>query len=302
MNDLSAISLFTCGGIGDLALRASGYEILVSNELHEDRHAVFAFNFPHATAITGDIWEKSEEIVETTRRILAGRELDLLYATPPCQGMSRNGRGKLLNAIRAGERPPRDERNRLIIPTIEIARALKPKLILLENVPEMEYTAILDGQGEVVSILQYIQRELGGDYCGRAEVVEFADYGVPQCRRRLITVFSRQHAVKQWLADFGTLMPSRTHSEKGEPGTDRWVSVRDVIADLPPLDAGSAERASSSIPYHRVPLLDELKYWWVSQTPPEKAPSTINVASAALKRIQRTPRSATGRALIEPRV
>ncbi len=64
-------------------------------------------------------------------------ELDIFFATPPCQGMSKNGRGKLLQGVRAGRKPSLDARNRLIIPTLEIARALKPRLVVFENVPEM---------------------------------------------------------------------------------------------------------------------------------------------------------------------
>jgi DNA (cytosine-5)-methyltransferase 1 len=48
---------------------------------------------------------------------LSGVELDILFATPPCQGMSKNGRGKLLQGIREGKKPSLDSRNRLIIPT-----------------------------------------------------------------------------------------------------------------------------------------------------------------------------------------
>ncbi len=112
----TALSLFTSGGLGDLAVRQAGFDILVSNEKLEDRHALFAHNFPSTCAITGDIWEHSGRIESETRQRLGGRNLHLLYATPPCQGMSKNGRGKLLSAVRAGRKPPLDERNRLIVP------------------------------------------------------------------------------------------------------------------------------------------------------------------------------------------
>ncbi len=268
----TAISLFTSGGIGDLAIRAAGYDILVSNELHEDRHAVFAHNFPETTAITGDVREHTARIVEATRERLDGRPLDLLYATPPCQGMSKNGRGKLLNAVRSGRKPAMDERNRLIVPTMTIARELRPSVVLLENVPEMEGTLIVDDDGELVSILDFIASSLGDDYVGRAEVVEFADYGVPQCRQRLITVFTRDERLKQRLEEAGSLLPRPTHSESGSEGTRPWVTLREALADVPPLDARDADSARhDTIPFHRVPLLDEMKSWWVSHTPPERS-------------------------------
>ena len=267
----TALSLFTSGGLGDLAIRQAGFDILVSNEKLEDRHALFAFNFPSTCAITGDISERLEHIACETRRRLRGRELHLLYATPPCQGMSKNGRGKLLSAVRAGRKPPLDERNRLIVPTMQLARRFRPETVLLENVPEMANTIILDEHGSPTSILGYVERALGSDYVGRAEVVEFADYGVPQRRQRLITVYSRNRCIADWLKGCGTLMPTPTHAAERRSDRARWVTVRDAIAGLPPLDAGTREQATSELPFHRVPLLDETKYWWVENTAPERS-------------------------------
>ena len=267
----TAVSLFTSGGIGDLAIRRSGFDILVSSEKLQDRHALFAFNFPSASAITGDVWRQAGRIEAEARRRLAGRNLDLLYATPPCQGMSKNGRGKLLSAVRAGRKPQHDERNRLIVPTLALACRLRPETVLLENVPEMANTVILDEHETPILILDYIERRLGPEYAGGAEVVEFADYGVPQCRQRLITVYSRNPRVKDYWATAGTLMPVRTHTAGGIDGTARWVTVRDAIGAMPPLDAGAKASAASDVPFHKVPLLDAMKYWWVKNTPPERS-------------------------------
>ena len=268
---MTAISLFTSGGIGDLAVRQAGFHILVSNEKLEDRHAVFALNFPKTVSITGDIWGELDSLEHETREQLGEHDLTLLYATPPCQGMSKNGRGKLLTAIRAGQKPDLDVRNRLIIPAMDLARRLRPEIILLENVPEMADTLIIDEQGSPIQIVEFVKRELGSDYAGRAEVVEFADYGVPQCRQRLITVFSRNPRLVDWLLKYETFMPPRTHTATGRDGTARWVTVRDTIEGLPPLDAKNVDSATSEIPFHRVPVLDSMKYWWVENTPAERS-------------------------------
>ena len=251
----TAVSLFSSGGIGDLALRQAGFEIVVSNELLQDRHAVFDFNFPETDAITGDIWNNVDSLERAINRRLRGRTLSLLYATPPCQGMSKNGRGKLLSAIRAGEKPPLDERNRLIIPAMELAHRLKPEVVLLENVTEMADTLILDEDGCPLLIVDFVRRELGPEYVGRAEVVEFADYGVPQRRQRLITVFSRNQQCVDWFSRQGSFIPPCTHGRMpgGLHDAAPWVTVRDAIGQLPPLDAGSREAATSDIPFHRVP-------------------------------------------------
>jgi len=267
---LKAISLFSSAGIGDLAFQKLPVEILLSCELLDDRHQVYLHNFPNVFPVMGDIWAKKKFIVEKTRELLNGDQLDILFATPPCQGMSKNGRGKLLSGIREGRKPKLDPRNRLIIPTLEIARELNPRLIVFENVPEMESTLIENPDGQLVPILDLIANTLEREYAGRGEVVEFADYGIPQRRQRLITVFSREPQFKRHLELMGSLLPARTHSPKGTGRLKRWVTVRDVIADLPSLDAKSTATARGEHPLHFVPLLDADKYFWVSNTPPEK--------------------------------
>ncbi len=163
-----------------------------------------------------------------------------------------------------------DERNRLIIPTLELAKRLQPEILVFENVPEMADTIIVNQGGEALNIIDFIRRQLGSEYHGVAEVVEFANYGVPQCRQRLITVFSRSPRIFEWLSNYGSLMPPHTHSKNGRAGTKKWVTVREVIDGLPVLDASCEQRARSEIPYHRVPLLDGTKYWWVQNTPSER--------------------------------
>jgi DNA (cytosine-5)-methyltransferase 1 len=246
---MRAISLFASGGIGDLALKRAAIDIILTNELLPDRVSVYSRNFPESVVLN---------------------ELDILLATPPCQGMSKNGQGILLKNIREGKRPQIDVRNRLIIPTIEIVKKLQPKIVIFENVPEMANTWINDEEGKYINIIDFIERELSPQYSGKAEVVEFAEYGVPQRRKRLITVFSRIESFKEHLEKYGTFMPQRTHSSNPGLYQKKWVTVRDIIGSLPPLDGKNKDSATSSIAYHDVPVLDPKKYEWISSTPPEK--------------------------------
>ena len=255
----------------------------MSNEKLQDRHEVFAANFHSTHTITGDIWKEKLQIERETRQRLQRGELTLLYATPPCQGMSKNGRGKLLSAIRAGVKAPLDERNRLIVPTLDLVVSLRPEILLLENVPEMANTLILDEDGCPVGVLDYIERRLGSEYSGCAEVVEFANYGVPQRRQRLISIYTRNRRLKQWLHDERSFMPAWTHSHDGREGTLPWKTVRDVIGDITPIDASSKALATSAIPFHRVPLLDEMKYWWVENTPPGRSAFDNQCASCGFQ-------------------
>jgi DNA (cytosine-5)-methyltransferase 1 len=268
---LTGVSLFTGGGIGDLSLRACGVEVLVASEMLRDRAEVYRANYPETEMVVGDIRVTATAVTRLARERLAGRELDVLFATPPCQGMSRNGRGKLLNGIRAGLKPEFDQRNALALEAVAIALELHPRLIVFENVPEMEYTVIQDSDTTVRDLLEIISQRLSPTYYGRWEVVEFADYGVPQRRQRLITVFSRLEPLKTDCKAGRSVLPERTHSASPTMFTKAWVSVDESLEGVPALDAGSKEHAEHpAIPYHRVPTLDEQKYFWVRNTPPGK--------------------------------
>lgn len=267
---MNAITLFSSAGIGDLAIKASDIDILVASELLNDRVSLHRRNFPETKMIEGDIWEKKKEISDTTLKLLDGEELDFIFATPPCQGMSKNGQGKLLNGIRNGTKSKFDKRNQLIIPTLDIILELHPKIVLFENVPEMENTVILDETENPINVIEYIKKRLGVEYAGKAEVVQFADFGVPQRRSRLITIFSRLDHIKEYLYRNNSLIPTRTHSKNAGGNLRPWITVRDVIADLPKLDSKNKELAESKIPFHKISPLDPIKYWWVKNTPPEK--------------------------------
>lgn len=104
MDTMKAISLFSSAGIGDLAFQKLPVEVLLSCELLEDGHQVYCHNFPQSIPVTGDIWQMKDVIIEKTKQLLNGGTLDILFATPPCQGMSKNGRGKLLQGIREGKK------------------------------------------------------------------------------------------------------------------------------------------------------------------------------------------------------
>lgn len=262
----TVLSLFSSAGIGDLGIKASGFDILLSNELLPERCALYKENYPESEIICGDIWNLKDTIVDQWRK-KSNESPFLVYATPPCQGMSFNSVGKRLLEIRKGNKPKDDPRNRLIIPTLEIARRLHPEWLLFENVQEMQNTIIPDENGDYWNIIDYIQKELGSDYVGRAEVVNCADYGIPQTRVRLISVFTRSLKGKKYFKEHGSFLPERTHSESGLNGKEKWVTLRDAIGSLPELSAVEGKNRHATIPLHVVPVMKPEKYWWIQNTP-----------------------------------
>jgi len=259
---MKAISLFSCGGIGDLALRESGIDTVIANEIIEDRAEVFKYNHPNTEMIKGDIYLKKEDIIKMAKKYT----IDVVFATPPCQGMSKNGKGKLLQAIRKGIAPKVDPRNLLIVPAIEITKKVCAHTLILENVPEMLTTYIPHPKtGEFMLIVDYICSELPEHYC-EYKVVNFADYGIAQSRERLIAVFSKKINL------LNSVFPKPTHSKNGSIYLEKWVSLKDVIGGFPYLDSKSLKTSQDpNDPLHRVPLLDENKYFWVKHTPENKS-------------------------------
>jgi DNA (cytosine-5)-methyltransferase 1 len=236
------------------------------NELEADRASLADINFPSATVVVGDAWEEWSTMGRIAKDQTDG--IFLVSCTAPCQGMSKSGKGKLLREIRNGHRPKLDPRNRLILPALEAIKAIQPRWVFFENVSEMSHTVIEDSDGELSFILDIIERELGEDYRGEAYDLEFADYGVPQRRRRLLTIYTRGDRGKHYLAQGGRFVPNPTHSSKDSNGYQPWVTVSDALEGFPTLDASSSELANDdSVPFHRVPLLDERKYEWVRSTP-----------------------------------
>lgn len=256
-----AVCLFTSAGIGELGLEAAGAEILVANEIIPERAALYRENFPKTEMVLGDIWEKSEQIIHRSLDLLAGRELFILYATPPCQGMSTNGSGRLKSEIAAGRREQEEARNRLIIPTMQIVNQLRPRFLLLENVPQMASTMIRNDEGEQEMILDFIQRTLPDCYEGTAQVLACEDFGIPQRRKRLITIYTRDPSAKSFFKANGC---SFITDEMRRPGP----TLREAIGHLPRLEAVDGKNAMTDYhPQHRVPVMKPLKHWWVSHTP-----------------------------------
>lgn len=264
---MNAISLFSSSGIGDLGLKANGIRTVIANELLSDRATLFKSNYPDSKVFSADIWDAKDQIISYYRQHYSEAPFVVL-ATPPCQGMSSNGMGKMLSDYRRGLRPKFDERNRLIVPALDVICSLRPLWIIFENVPNMQNTLIYDQNDEMINIVDYIFQRVGTDYVGKAEVIDAADFGVPQNRKRLITILSRDDKAKKFFQKYKTFLPPFTHGLVATESRLPWISVRDAIYHLPPLDGKKGHNANPSFhPLHKVSTLDDKKYFWVKNTP-----------------------------------
>ena len=135
-NRIKAVSLFANVGIAETYLKDVGVDVVVANELLEERANFYRHLYPDANMITGDITDPT--IFDRVRDASKSENIDLVFATPPCQGMSC-----------AGRKDPLDPRNFLIYYAIEMVKALNPKYVLFENVTMQQHTKIKSGDGYV---------------------------------------------------------------------------------------------------------------------------------------------------------
>ena len=207
-NTIRAVSLFANVGIAETYLKDVGIDVVVANELVEERAKFYNHLYPNVNMIVGDITD--ENIFDTVIKTAQESGVEMLIATPPCQGMSC-----------AGRKDPKDPRNFLIYYAIEAVKALKPRFVLLENVTMQQHTQILY-KDEYVFIPQYVENELGEFYSFNKErIVNTMDYGIPQSRQRYIYLLVRKDENITW--EF--------------PQKDSHIiTMKEAIGDLPSLD------------------------------------------------------------------
>jgi DNA (cytosine-5)-methyltransferase 1 len=182
---MKALSLFANVGLAETYLSSIGIDVVIANEIDEQRARFYKHLNPTCDVIIGDITNPKVfgEIVTKAKEA----NVEFLMATPPCQGMSI-----------AGHNSKYDERNSLIKYAIDVVDAVNPKFVFFENVPQQMVTPIIS-QGVEMKIPEYIRRRLGNRYTFNAEQITNAMYyGVPQRRERAIFLLVRNDLNLQW--------------------------------------------------------------------------------------------------------
>jgi DNA (cytosine-5)-methyltransferase 1 len=273
----TSISTFSGGGVGDLGVEwGQNLPVLSACELEPERAAIIRHNYPDTRVFVGDIWDRKDEIIRDAQSRLQGKHPWLFVASPPCQGMSANSKGRISQAIRNGTRSPEDARNRLILPSLEIIEGLLPDWIIVENVPGMENTIIRNEHDEPENILDTMARRLRPKgYTLRSAVLDFARLGVPHRRKRMITIGTCLPEFRDTLHEdpifsaLPTLLSifSNRPTDFHPPYTHRKpVTLRQSIGHLPWLDAQSRP-VDPDDPFHCVPVWNDMQYHAMKHTP-----------------------------------
>ena len=203
---LRGLSLFANVGIAEAYLQEVGVDILIANELIEDRARFYSDIYQDSHMIVGDITndELRTKIVDEA----INKEVDFILATPPCQGMSM-----------AGNRAEFDERNQLIYYAVDVVLRVKPKFVFIENVPTILRTKIVVN-GETMLIPKYLHSVLADYHFNDETLVKAMDHGVPQMRERNIFLLVRNDIDLTW------------NFPKAQP----HITLQEAIGDLPSLD------------------------------------------------------------------
>lgn len=222
-----AIDLYSgCGGMSAGAAAAFP-DLEVKWALDIDRYATATFRAAHPEAVV-DCRDVSEVAANDILQRASIDKIDWFFAGPTCQAVSTMGVFHL-----------DDPRNALFVHFIRLldgftAAGRKPKRIVLENVPGVVY-------GKNIAIVRELFRFLEErGYHVFADVVNMADYGLPQLRNRFILVATADA--------IPATFPRPTHDDKS------YRTVRDAIGDL---FECSPSRLVEDIALHKVATADD---------------------------------------------
>jgi DNA (cytosine-5)-methyltransferase 1 len=241
----TAVDLFSGAGGLSLGFEQAGFDVVASVEYDPVHAAVHEFNFPLTEVLCADLARLRAEDLEDA--IAAGLErhgraveqtvgaVDVVFGGPPCQGFSSIGK-RLID----------DERNKLVFHFFRVVSELQPRYFAMENVPGMTrggHAGILD---QLIGEFEAIGYRTVDPY----RVLNAADYGVPQDRKRLFLIGAREdQPLPKYPSATVRPVPKRAR------GIERLVddvlpdgpSVWDAIGDLPDLDRFSDLTRSDAV-------------------------------------------------------
>ncbi len=218
---LNAIDLFSGAGGLSHGLIKAGINVVVALDSNKDACSTYKINHPNVKIMNDDISCIPDSTFIGFKK---NKKINMVVGCPPCQGFSTLTFNK------------DDPRNMLVREFLRVISLISPEIVMLENVPGiLKKGNILFG--EILSFLSENNYHI--DY----KVVQVADYGISQSRRRLVLIASKKNKIQ---------IPSQTHSQDGINGL-KWVPVKKTINDTMHIDTTtfrSMEDNLNSISWH----------------------------------------------------
>lgn len=201
---LTAVDAFAGGGGLTVGLKRAGFRVVAAIELEGHAFSTYKANHPEVQGLNQDIATVSGAAL--LKHVEVDR-IDLLAGCPPCQGFT---------SLTAKYKGKNDPRNKFVLEMARLAEEILPRAIMMENVPG------LTKKGE--SLYRQLRERLQAlGYLLTDGVLQVADYGVPQCRRRLVLLGG---------LGFNIPLPEATHSRYPTKTLAAWRTVRDSIAGM----------------------------------------------------------------------
>ena len=184
------ISLFSSAGVGCYGFKLNGFDCVATNELIERRLNVQKYNDKcsmDSGYICGDITDENikNQLLTQVKNYKTKnkvKDIDVIIATPPCQGMSVANHKKAENEI---------NRNSLVVEAINIINEINPKFFIFENVQAFMKTKCFDNDIQK-TIAQSIQDNLSGNYMYTDKILNFKNYGANSSRTRTLVIGVRK--------------------------------------------------------------------------------------------------------------
>ncbi|MBU1091868.1 DNA cytosine methyltransferase, partial [Patescibacteria group bacterium] len=189
-NPLTYISLFSSAGVGCYSFKLEDFECIASVEIIKRRLNIQKHNDKcryESGYIADDITKKEtqqkiKDEISFWNKNHKIKEVDVLIATPPCQGMSVANHKKGNELIR----------NSLVVESIKLVDEIKPKFFVFENVRAFLNSVCTDVDLENKKIREAIELNLGGKYNIHYQIINFKDYGNPSSRTRTLVLGVRK--------------------------------------------------------------------------------------------------------------
>ena len=180
----------------------------------------------------------SEDVLERIENAVKGQEVDIIIGGPPCQAYSSLGRAKDENAMQD------DPRNYLFESYVKVLNKYLPKFFVFENVTGM-LTAKINGEHIVNKIVEALSENYKVKFDPKINVLNSANYGVPQIRKRVIIICVRKDIDIEPEEMYAGITKTHYDPEMCEDERNeliKYVTVREAIEELPAVRPGEGEQ------------------------------------------------------------
>jgi DNA (cytosine-5)-methyltransferase 1 len=235
----SVISIFSGAGGLDYGFEAAGFDTVVAVEMDHACCETLRAN-RRWPVIERDIFQVSSKEILATAGLKNG-DAAVLIGGPPCQPFSKAGYWSRGDARRLD-----DPRANTLKAYLRVLEDVRPHVFVLENVEGLAYRGKDEGLRYIVEAIDGINRRARTKYRPVVQILNAADYGVPQIRKRLVMIGSRDGT------EFKFPPPTHGDPQLGlfcdiAPRRTAWDAIADLVID-PGEDVAASGRWADLLP------------------------------------------------------